>query len=778
VNDFETLLERMVPGAGLDRAADSPPFPAALGLECKGVIGRGGTGWVFRAHDPLLNRDVAVKVARPEGGEAARQALLAEARVTSRIQHPAVLPVHRVVDCDGTLCVIYRLAPRTTLEEVIHGNLRHLLHVLAPQARMHLAQEAAGAVVRAHTLGVVHGDLHPGNVVLGPDVEPYILDWGGVGRAQGEFSGHPGYAAPERLRGDPPSPESDVYSMAVISWELATSQRLRTRYPDEDLGTFIARWREGGTALPDAGLHPALHQLIQEGLNRDPSQRPTAKELVTRVRLYLTGQADLEARNQAVQKLLAIGRDALEDHRDLKERIEAEHKVAAVQRAKVPAHAPPSQKRPLWEAEDRVAQLFVEQETTWVSAVESTFHAWTLNQDNQAARALLAELWWTRFLQIEGSGGPSEIATALERLRIFDDGRYARALATPATVSLAVDVPGATATLHRFIERERVLVPERVDRFELPWKRRELGPGSWLLTIEAPGCERVIYPVSLRRREHHRGQPTLLPTGSSGEGFVRVTAGAFRMGAAPLTRQTAWRPGGRGPLRTFQAGGDPLARNPVESCSPTLGDFYIARTCVRSDVYLAFLNDLPRREANRHVPGEAGLYDEYRPYWECRKGRWRLPEDWDPAWPVVAISLDDASAYADWASVQTGRPLRLPTEEEWEKAARGVDGRAFPWGQALDPTFAHMRRSQPGAPKPAAVGVYPVDCSVWGCLDMAGGVREWTSSAYDHAQIVVRSGSWQDDADELRCAGRRGLASNGRSSQVGFRLVSTEPVVM
>ncbi len=774
MNDFEALLERMVPGAGRDAAAlaGAPPFPPSLGLVPKGVIGQGGSGWVFRAWDPLLQRDVAVKLARPEGGaEEARQALLDEARVTSTIQHPAVLPVHRVIDHEGTLAVVYRLAPRVNLEEVLHGSLRHLLDLVGTQERLRIAQEAAGAVVRAHALGVVHGDLHPGNVVLGPDVEPYLLDWGGVSHRPGELSGHPGYAAPERLRGEPPSTEADVYAMGVVTWEIGALQRLRTRHPDEDLGGFVGRWRDQEAVLPEVELHPALTELVAACLDMDPDRRPTASQLVERMQVYLSGEADLlERRTRAVGLILAAG-DALEDHRDLEERIEAEQKVAAVQRAKVPEHAPIGQKRSLWEAEDRIGQLFVEQETTWVGAVEDAFHAWTLDPDNPEARSVLAELWWTRFLQVEGGGGPSEIATALARVEAFDDGRHARALSTPATLSLAADHPEARATLHRLVERDRVLVPEPVETWPLPLERRELGPGSWLLRVEAPGCEPLPYPVSLRRREHHRGQVRLLSEGTTPEGFVRVTGGPFRMGGAPMTRQTAWRPGGRGALRTFHAGGDPLARNAVEACAPTVGDFCMGATCVRSSDWLAFLDDLAAEEAARHVPGEAGLYEEYRPYWEWRKGRWTLPEDWDPAWPVVAVNLESAEAYARWLSAKTGRVLRLPEEEEWEKAARGVDGRAFPWGRAFDATFAHMRRSRPGAPKPARVGEYPVDRSIWGCLDMAGGVREWTRSPYDHEQVVVRGGSWQDDLDELRCAGRRGLVPTARSSEVGFRLV-------
>ena len=175
------------------------------------------------------------------------------------------------------------------------------------------------------------------------------------------------------------------------------------------------------------------------------------------------------------------------------------------------------------------------------------------------------------------------------------------------------------------------------------------------------------------------------------------------------------------------------------------------------------------------MPGEAGLYGDFRPYWTKRAGAWALPADWNPSWPVVAVNIEDAIAYSAWLSSKLDRQCRLPTEEEWEKAARGVDGRAFPWGPAFDPTFAHMRRSRTGAPTLWPVGQYPVDCSVYGCMDMAGGVREWTASAFSEGQVVVRGGGWNDDMDELRCAGRRGLPPYFRSSSVGFRLVSVLP---
>ena len=142
------------------------------------------------------------------------------------------------------------------------------------------------------------------------------------------------------------------------------------------------------------------------------------------------------------------------------------------------------------------------------------------------------------------------------------------------------------------------------------------------------------------------------------------------------------------------------------------------------------------------MPGEAGPFGEHVAFWQHDGTAWTIPSGWDPQWPVNAISLADAEAYAEWRSALERRAMRLPTEEEWEKAARGVDGRAYPWGDRFDPTFAHMRASVPGAPRPAPVGAYPVDTSVYGCMDMAGGMREWTSSRFDEGQVVIRGGTW------------------------------------
>jgi formylglycine-generating enzyme required for sulfatase activity len=138
--------------------------------------------------------------------------------------------------------------------------------------------------------------------------------------------------------------------------------------------------------------------------------------------------------------------------------------------------------------------------------------------------------------------------------------------------------------------------------------------------------------------------------------------------------------------------------------------------------------------------------------------------------PVVQVSWDDAQAFCDWAG------LALPSEEEWEKAARGSDGRVWPWGNEA-PTDQHGNfNGNVGATTP--VGEYsPKGDSPYGCADMAGNVWEWTDSWYDAtaARRVLRGGSWHGSQYLARAAYRLNLHPINRRGSVGCRLVRRPP---
>jgi len=158
--------------------------------------------------------------------------------------------------------------------------------------------------------------------------------------------------------------------------------------------------------------------------------------------------------------------------------------------------------------------------------------------------------------------------------------------------------------------------------------------------------------------------------------------------------------------------------------------------------------------------------------------------------PVVGVSWYDAAAYCAWLSEQTGRKYRLPTEAEWEKAARGTDGRSYPWGEEWDST-----RCNCSASGTMPVDAYPSGQSPYGCLDMLGNVWEWTTTLWGSDWKVAefsypyrpddgredikagaslhrlfRGGSFEDEAALLRCSLRRWYAPDHADKTRGFRV--------
>jgi len=142
--------------------------------------------------------------------------------------------------------------------------------------------------------------------------------------------------------------------------------------------------------------------------------------------------------------------------------------------------------------------------------------------------------------------------------------------------------------------------------------------------------------------------------------------------------------------------------------------------------------------------------------------------------PITFIGWDDAVAYAKW------KGKRLPTEAEWEKAARGTDGRLYPWGAEFDVAKANVRVwGQEKFADTTPVGTYPNNASPYGCLDMAGNVFEWTADL-DPEQLkkgakvaVLKGGSWKSFDTYARCAFRQHAESAGFGPHIGFRCTMT-----
>jgi serine/threonine-protein kinase len=225
-------------------------------------------------------------------------------------------------------------------------------------------------------------------------------------------------------------------------------------------------------------------------------------------------------------------------------------------------------------------------------------------------------------------------------------------------------------------------------------------------------------------------------------------------------------------------------------------DFLLARFPVTCREYLEFLNDLsavdPERAALR-VPRESEKAGFYWPRghdgkfvlptatWlegaapERRKEARRLvqcPLDWQEDWPVYGVSWEDAAAFGAWFSRREGRLASLPRDGMWEKAARGADGRIYPFGNEFDETYANSMRTNEGPARPSPVDGFPMDESPVGVRGLCGNAVSWClDDADDEGRRISRGGSWCLSGVNLRSTSRRASSPRHVGYHLGLRMV-------
>lgn len=757
-------------------------------------LGHGGMGVVYRAFDPQLGREVALKRLRGLSEKKDLERFLHEARAAARLNHPGIVPVYDVGDVDG--------APYYTMELVQGRTLSDLLQAGALSRRevVSIVRDVALAAHAAHEAGIVHRDLKPANVLVTLDE---TRPPGGPGRVTtarladfglakdssesdltqtGQILGTPAYMSPEQALGlgRVADRRSDVFSLGAILYEalvgvppfladeaMKVLERIRNEDPvaprrvrgdlPRDLETIVLRALE---KIPSARYPTAL--ALAEDLDRWLDDRPVLARPITPIGRALRWVR----RNRLKSALIVAGLLAVlnpvvlawHQKRVTREsaerlRIDGESQVEAARRA-LAAHV--AKEGP---AEDEIARRRGERALAELvralrDGAGTLAQALALDPSNDATRDALAESYFALYEEAKRSGRSDEAAAYEKLVRTTASAaafreRYEARFRREGRLSIETTPAGLEAFLYRYEEEDdtrlvatpwspsagRQRLAHRLG--ETPCGPFTLPEGSYLVVLRRRGVPPLRVPVVVAPFQERRlaiAAPKRVP-----RGFAWVPAGEYlyphdKDAPAALT----------GPRRIVKAFFIAIheATN-VMWAEHAHAEWEIGR------VAEPLLGPWPRPMSRERRSYENGLL------------------------PAGRLTWAEAQAYVAWRAKKDGAAYRLPTEEEWEVAARGADGRWFPWGNYFSPRFARTRLSAPDRSVwPLQVGTVPEDESPFGARDMAGNMAEWTSSVYSEKgkTRVVKGGSWGWDAMYARAAGRIDAGETLRDDHIGFRL--------
>jgi eukaryotic-like serine/threonine-protein kinase len=736
------------------------------------TIATGGMGQVDDCYDVELNRRVAVKrLAGPARSHEKREVFEAmldrEARLTASLEHPSIIPIYDASSDHSGRYYVMRLVTQQTLAERLDAiregeedtGLWRLLRDFVQVCR---------AVAYAHSRGVTHCDLKPANILLGPFGEVLIVDWGMACSVDDDFVPRGGtltYMAPEQLDTTRSSYDAstDVFALGGILYELlclwppfmdsdddeaAMAERIRHREGEH----VVKRPRERNRHRE---IPAELEDVAMRAIALEPEDRwGSASEIAQAVEDYLEGKKELERRQKEADELAQHGDELAPRYHELVDSRPQQLAELAGLRREVRPWDPATKKAPLWATQDRVAVTDALRVRTLHAAANLYEQALELVPDHAVARRRLAELYASELHEAQARRDDLAALHFEELARQHDDDAQTTA-GDEGLLTLCGDVPKAVLSLTQLMSRDRRLVPATAPRRVSCPAEMTPARGSYILAVELTDGHSVRVPVAIVP-----GQTTRVDLSQ------------------------AWWEGLRDD-ELLILGGDALLGGDSDHAAWSQGQirhvdtFAIQRWPLTFEAYLAFVREVARddpRQARELIPRDFKGHKLWRH--DSDEGGWQpMPSLGGDAQgisaelPLFGIDLACAEAYAAWLSARRGTVYRLPWDHEWEKAARGVDGRNFPWGDHFDATFCKMRDSRSVPPRPEPAGVFDLDESPYGVRAMAGTIAEWVKDATLDGGSFTRGGAWSDSELDCRLSTRRYSAPTARSTRVGMRLV-------
>jgi serine/threonine protein kinase/formylglycine-generating enzyme required for sulfatase activity len=747
-------------------------------------LGQGGMGVVFQARHIFLKTSHAIKVILPDlvGNDPMlvtrfRQ----EALAAAAIRHQNIIAVTDFGVVRGTM-------PFLVMEFVSGQSLQDILaeeKVMSPQRALEFAAAIGAGVAAAHKQNIVHRDLKPLNIMTqtGQSVAEglKILDFGLAKIKSGELlgsfvqaktsgmMGSPFYMAPEQWSDDEPDARADIYSLGIILYQM-----LGGDVPFK--GSSIPAIMKKHLTLPPPSfksvgvdIPPRVEAVVRHALEKEISARtPTVDLFIQELREAVAAGG---AATQTVHHIRSGGDETLYSPAestggqsqttansafDLMDGTISSAALGAEEQAKLAASRADYEREQ--QEKERIAREELAREAEEQRKAAEEKERRRREQEEQALRERQEREERDRrqreqMERVERQA--KELEERLARLATSMPPATQTTVADPEATQIQQGVRTGTVTNNSF---PNVVVPVS---HSMPPGASTIPPNAKSISILVIGAVVLValligggtLAFFLMRARPATGvvvntnptplpSPTVTPEPDNKPDMIEIPGGTFQMG---------------------RNDGPPQER---PQHAVTVPKFLLARTEVTNAEYAEFVG-----ATNYEPPAD----------WVNHK-----PLAGQERWPVGNVSAKDAEAFADWRSKQDGIAYRLPTEDEWEFAARnGGQYRAFPWGDSWED---HRAVVMAASPRP--VGSNPDGKNRWGVLDLIGNISEWTSSkasvysgqeipAANSDWLVVRGGSYASDPSDsqipISATYRDWFDPTLKHPTFGFRLASSAP---
>jgi serine/threonine protein kinase/formylglycine-generating enzyme required for sulfatase activity len=767
-----------------------------------------------------------------------RRRFLREARIMAQVEHPNIMPVHELGECgEGNIYYAMKYIQGISLNDVLNGlsaGNPAMEAEFSERRLIDIFEHVCQAVAFAHSRGVIHRDLKPENIMIGDFGEVLVMDWGLAKVIHGEedtfaenekadwkavdettlnlsekitldgaIAGTPAYMAPEQAAGNISELDerTDVYALGAILYEILTLERTVAgesvrEVMEQVLNAEIPDPRE---VAPNREVPRELAAVCMKALCKSPEDRYAGvSELMKDLHAFQRGfgvscleeslprrfwKMCLRHRTVSLVVALAITTAALVYggvELSRASRVQALQQTAfshfergtvlyrrlirlasvlkAVRENRAARQASVRERRLEKEYEALLSQGETEYKTAMIlfhqAGIDPFSHAFSTCVEQiyldrlRLARVLQDTEHGQRLLSYVRSKAGADFEGVCPQKR-EDFARFASWVEGFAELSVTLHgrvLPGRLHRVEKNVSGQPWSVAGDFTRLEFPVVSRTVKGGILLIEFSLTGGDLICVPVFIRAGEKIELDifiPERVPAG-----MVYVAEGPFWKGGMDSPTEHVHRAYTKGFF---------MDRKEV-----SIGEY--RRYWLDPDGGAGRLGFMPRTYDREHPMCPRDLWDA--------DGNMLVNLSDDS--PVFGVSHRAAQDFCRWRSEKTGMRFRLPSETEWEKAARGVDGRRFVWGDAelADAAFSMANTvalERFGSCAPG--GSFLLDRSVYGAFDMAGNVREWTAteSSAGSGQYLVKGGSSLTPVRFLPCAHADDAVL--MPADVGFRCV-------